>query len=196
MSQPPHGGWNPGPPPPQPPWPPQQPPPGYPPAPMPGHPPPGRPSLDGPTLQIPNPHHRPGPPQQYPPQQQVGRQQQFAAPPPGASGPARRRRPGLKWVWVGVVVLVVGGGGFWLATALGVFGRVFDQQAMERDIPKLIGQYYPHKKDQIGKANCPANQPITTDHKFTCTIDMGKEGPKTVDIVVLKGTEYSVGLPR
>jgi hypothetical protein len=154
---------------------------------------------------------QPQPTQQYPAgggygQSPYGEQQQYPGygqPPqqqyPGQGGPQPKKKSGaLLWVVVAVAVVAVGAVLVLGFVTPGWFNsRVFDQAAVQDGVKKIVVDEYKADSAKIESVTCPEGEPVTKDHRFTCTLKYdGKDF--TVDITVRDESngQYEVANPN
>jgi hypothetical protein len=119
---------------------------------------------------------------------------------PGGYPGAPPKKKSSAWIWVVTAIVVLGAAAFLvlgLVTPGFLNKKVLDESALEGDngVKKVLAESY---KRTASSVDCPANQEVKKDAKFTCTVTFN-EDPKNqaVDIKVLddSGT-YEVGAPR
>lgn len=159
--------------------------------------------------QYPGYGQQPQPTQQYPAggyQQPYGEQPQQQYPGYGqqpqqhypGQAPQKKKSGGLIWGIVAVLVLVVGA-----VVVLGFITpgwftkRVFDQAAVQDGVKRILVDEYNADSAKIEAVSCPEGEPVTKDHRFTCTLKYdGQEF--SVDITVREESngQYEVANPN
>lgn len=124
---------------------------------------------------------------QYPGQSPYGQQ------PGGFPGPAPRKRGGLLWVVIGVVVVVVAAVAILGFVTPGWFNKkVLDQTAVQDGVTNILKNDY---KLNVTAVSCPANENVSVGNSFTCTATIDGQQKQVQVTVKTSDGQYQVAQP-
>lgn len=109
--------------------------------------------------------------------------------------PKRNRGRG-KFVIAGIIALVLIAAGGAVAWQFGLihFSDVLDEQALETGVKQVLTNNY--GEADVTAVDCPSGQPVTSGHRFSCTVEISG-ATKEVGVRVLNGEpEFEVGAPH
>ena len=160
----------------------------------------------GQQQQYPGYGQQPQPTQQYPAggfQQPYGEQQQQypgygqQQPYPGQA-PQKKKSGGLIWVIVAILVLAVGAVLVLGFVTPGWFTkRVFDHNAVQEGVKKVLVDDYQADTAKIESVTCPEGEPVKKDHRFSCKVKYdGQEFQVDVTVRDESNGQYEVANPN
>jgi hypothetical protein len=143
-----------------------------------------------PLQQPPDGAYPPSWPQQQPMYGQPG---QFNYGQPPGAPTEKKSQKGLR-TGIGAALVVIAAVAVLGFVTPGFFlTKVFDNQAMQTDVSKILTQNY--QIPGVGNVSCPAQQAVTDGNAFDCTVTVAGT-PKRVPIKVLGADgRYEVGAP-
>jgi Domain of unknown function (DUF4333) len=136
-----------------------------------------------PTPQYPGGYGQPQ--QQYP-----GYQPGF----PGAEGATPRRRTGLVWTIVVIVVVLVAVAGVLGFVWPGFFNtKVLDTASVQNGVKSILQNDY---KINVGSVTCPSNPEVKVGNVFTCQVTVDGQQKSVQVTVKTSDGQYEVAQPR
>lgn len=113
-----------------------------------------------------------------------------------AEATPKRNRGRGKFVIAGIIALVLIAAGGAAAWQFGLihFSDVLDEQALETGVKQVLTNNY--GETDVTAVDCPSGQPVTSGHRFSCTVEISG-ATKEVAVRVLNGKpEFEVGAPH